>query len=117
MAGFDEAFRFAERLRDFPMRARPLIKELMDEAGREGEAVSKSVVPVRTGYLQSKILFHATTNHGWNFLLRATADANYATFVEGGTSRMAPQPFMAPGIEHASNEIDTLLGMMVEEYL
>ena len=117
MAGFAEAYRFAGRLRDFPLAARPLIKSLMDTAGAEGEAVSKSVVPVRTGNLQSKILFNATTDRGWTFLLKAEADAEYATFVESGTSRMAPQPFMAPGVEHAADEIESLLGIMVEEYL
>lgn len=117
MPGFEEAHRFAGRLRDFPMAARPLIKGLMDEAGQEGEALSKTIVPVRTGNLQSKILFHATTDRGWTFLLKAEADAEYATFVEEGTSRMAPRPFMRPGIEHAAEEIETLLGIMVEEYL
>lgn len=117
MAGFEEAYRFAHRLRDFPIEARPLIKSLMDVAAQEGEDVSKRAVPVRTGHLQSRILFHATTNHGWNFLMRAEADADYATFVEEGTSRMPPQPFIAPGVEHAADEIDTLLGVMVEEYL
>lgn len=117
MAGFEEAYRFSGRLRDFPMAARPLIKSLMDVAGQEGEGLSKSLVPVRTGNLQSKILFHATTDRGWTFLLKAEADADYATFVEGGTSRMAPRPFMAPGVEHAADEIEALLGIMVEEYL
>lgn len=117
MAGFEEMYRFAYRLRDFPMEARPLIKSLMDVAAQEGEDVAKREVPVRTGHLQSKILFHATTNRGWNFLMRAEAAADYATFVEDGTSRMPPQPFMAPGVEHASDEIQALLGVMVEEYL
>lgn len=117
MAGFESAYRFAGRLRDFPVEARPLIKELMDVAGQEGEALSKTLVPVRTGYLQSKILFHATTDHGWTFMLKAEADADYATFVEKGTSRMPPRPFMEPGIEHTADEIEALLGIMVEEYL
>lgn len=117
MPGFDEMHRFSARLRDFPVAARPLIKDLMDVAGEEGEAVSKGTVAVRTGLLQSKIKFHATTDRGWTFLLRATADTKYADFVESGTSKMPPRPYMRPGIEHAADEIETLLGVMAEEYL
>lgn len=117
MSDFSQMYRFSHRLRDFPVRSRPLIKGLMNVAAKEGEAVSKATVAVRTGYLQSKILFHATTDRGWTFLMKAEAAADYATFQEEGTSRMPPRPFMAPGVEHAADEIETLLGVMVEEYL
>lgn len=117
MPGFDEAYRFAGRLRDFPVEARPLIKSLMDVAGEEGEDLSKRLVPVRTGNLRDKIAFHATTDRGWTFLLKAEALADYATFVEYGTSRMGPRPFFEPGVEHATDEIESLIGIMVEEYL
>lgn len=117
MPGIYTGMQFAARLRDFPMEARPLIKSLMDVAAEEGEAVSKTRVPVRTGLLQSKIDFRATTNHGWNFRLLAVADTRYASYVEDGTSRMPPRPFIMPGVEHAAAEIEHLLGVMVEEYL
>ena len=117
MPGIYTPLTFAARLRDFPMASRPLIKELMDEAAQTGARLSRDLVPVDTGFLQSSIKFHATTNHGWAFLLKAMADADYATFVEGGTSRMAPRPFLQPGVELAADQIEILLGEMVDEFL
>ena len=117
MAGFDNLYRFAERLRDFPTESRPVIKGLLDEAAHEGETLSKALVPVRTGALRDSIAFRATTNHGWSFLLRAAASMDYATFVEYGTSRMAPRPYFNPGVERALAESELALAMAVEEYL
>lgn len=117
MAGVYTPLQFAARLRDFPREARPLIKELMDEAGKEGEDLSKRLVPVRTGALRDSIDYRSTTNRGWNFLLKVEVGADYATFVEYGTSRMSPRPFIAPGVELATAEIETAIGLMVEEYL
>jgi len=117
MPGFDEMYRFSARLRDFPVEARPLIKSLMDVAGQEGEDLSKRLVPVRSGDLQRSIAYRNTTDRGWTFLMTAEATMDYATFVEYGTSRMGPRPFMEPGVQHAADEIEHLLGIMVEEYL
>ena len=108
---------FAARLRDFPMESRPLIKELMEEAGRTGERLSQRLVPVKTGALQNSIKFRTTTNHGWTFILQAGASMDYATFVEEGTSRMPPRPFLMPGVELAADQIEVLLGEMVDEFL
>ncbi len=108
---------FAARLRDFPMESRPLIKALMDEAARTGMALSQRLVPVDTGALRDSIKFRATTNHGWSFILQAGASADYASYVEGGTSRMRPRPFIEPGVELAADQVEVLIGEMVDEYL
>lgn len=117
MPGIYTPLTFAARLRDFPMASRPLIKELMDEAAQTGQALSQREVPVDTGTLRDSIAFRATTNHGWAFLLKAVAGADYATFVEEGTSRMPPRPFLMPGVELAADQIEVLLGEMVDEFL
>lgn len=108
---------FAARLRDFPVEARPIMKSLMDVAGQEGEALSKALVPVRTGALRDSIRFHPTTDHGWTLLLLAEAGMPYASYVEYGTSRMGPHPYFEPGVERAVEEIETALALVVEEYL
>lgn len=108
---------FAARLRDFPVLARPLIKELMAEAAASGEALAERLVPVKTGALHDSIAFRATTERGWTFLIQARAGADYATFVEEGTSRMRPRPFVMPGVELAADQIELLLPMLVDEYL
>lgn len=114
MAGFEESYRFAARLRDFPVEARPLIKATMNEAGEEGEAYSKMLAPVRTGNLRNLIEFRAATDNGWTFLMLAAARAEYSTFVEYGTSQMAPQPFFNPGVELAADHIEDRLGFIME---
>lgn len=114
MPGIYTPTAFAARLRDFPMESRPLIKELMDEAARTGKVLSQKLVPVDTGDLKNSIKFHATTNHGWTFLLQAEAGMYYASFVEGGTSRMGPRPFLQPGVDLAADQIEILLGEMVD---
>ena len=108
---------FAARLRDFPMEFRPLIKSLMDDAARSGEMLSQRLVPVATGDLLASIAFRATTNHGWNFILKAEATEDYASFVESGTSRMAPRPYLMPGVELAADQVELLIGEMVDEFL
>ena len=117
MPGIYTTQTFAARLRDFPAEFRPLIKELMNEAGRTGSALSKSLVPVDTGALKNSIKFRNTTNRGWSFILRAEATMDYATFVEEGTSRMAPRPFLLPGVELAADQVELLIGEMVDEFL
>jgi len=114
MAGIYTTTAFAARLRDFPMESRPLIKELMKVAGDTGLALSQRLVPVKTGDLKRSIAFRTTTERGWTFLLQASATMDYATYVEGGTSRMMPRPYLRPGVELAADQIEILLGEMVD---
>lgn len=113
MAGFEQAYRFSERLRDFPVEARPLIKAVMKEAGEQGQAYSKMLVPVKSGDLMRSIAFRGTSERGWSLLMKAEATVDYATFVEFGTSRMAPRPFLMPGVELAADVIDDQLGFIM----
>lgn len=59
---------------------------------------ARSMAPVDTGNLRAGI--HGAVDIGRTHVLgEVTASANYATYVEHGTSRMAPQPFMRPAQE------------------
>src|SRR5262245_28885365 len=71
------------------------IKKIVDD----GVTEMKSLAPVDTGYLRSSISGNAT-NDGGEF--RATAE--YATFVDQGTSKMSAQPFFTPVIEKIESE-------------
>jgi HK97 gp10 family phage protein len=70
---------------------------------------ASSHCPVRTGYLQSTI-YHKVD--GLSAELGATAD--YASYVELGTSRMSAEPFLRPAFEQMKGEVaDALLrGLM-----
>ena len=114
MPGIYTPVQFAARLRDFPVESRPLIKALMEDAAQSGETLSKRLVPVDTGALRDSIGYRVTSERGWNFLLQAQATMYYASFVEGGTSRMGPRSYMRPGVELAADQIEILLGEMVD---
>lgn len=108
---------FAARLRDFPRESRPLIKALMADAAASGEALSQRLVPVDTGALRDSIAFRSTTERGWTFLIQARANMDYASYVEEGTSRMRPRPYVMPGVELAADQIEVLLPLLVDEFL
>ncbi len=54
---------------------------------------AKSIVPVRTGTLQRSIMFS-----GGDGEYQVGSRVFYAPFVEYGTSRMRPQPFLGPAL-------------------
>lgn len=58
-----------------------------------GAGIAKSLVPVDTGRLKDSI--EVSTTRG---VARMVASAPYAGFVEFGTVRMAPQPYMRPAV-------------------
>lgn len=56
---------------------------------------AKQVCPVRTGYLQSSITIRAGQDQSE---IEIAAEAEYAGFVEAGTSRMAARRYMEQGL-------------------
>lgn len=58
--------------------------------------VANSLVPVRTGYLQSTIDAGTDGDYCW-----AEATADYAQYVEYGTSYMDAQPYFEPALQEA----------------
>lgn len=87
------------------------------------EDVATDLVPVDTGYLQSTIW--AETD---GFFCEASADAEYAQYVEYGTWKMAAQPYFQPALaeglqafaelaEEALDEASEMLQDLCEEVL
>jgi HK97 gp10 family phage protein len=72
----------------------------LDVVGADMEDLAKSLVPVRTGYLQSTI-YHIASG----FILDFGATADYSSHVEFGTSRMAPRPYIRPALDAFSQKI------------
>lgn len=117
MAGFGQMYEFASALRAFPAIARPGIADALADTVDEAVDIAKGLAPVRTGFLKSSIHGEAAVVRGqWGMLGKLMADAEYSTFVEYGTSRMAPQPFMEPAAEQAMDSfpgrIDGVLEML-----
>jgi len=72
-----------------------LIDERMMVAGQAMVNVAQSLVPVDTGLLKSKIYF---TYLPATKTLTLHADTGYSLYVETGTYKMRPQPYLRPAI-------------------
>src|SRR3990167_2660090 len=99
--GFEE---LNKKMDDSIAWVRPNITNELVVAGAKVEDVAKRFCPVDSGRLRASIGFHKLS---WNHVLVSTGlkptskPVNYASFVEYGTSRMAPQPYMRPAVEVA----------------
>lgn len=91
---------------------RSKILRALREAAVTGYAEALHRVPVRTGLLKSSITLSPSTfqyviSAGWP--TKEKGKPYYAPFVEWGTRRMAPRPFMRPAAEKAVETLKTLL--------
>jgi len=66
----------------------------LDVVGADMKDIAWSLVRVRTGYLQSTIYYRVS-----GMVLEFGATADYASYNEFGTWRMAPQPFIRPALD------------------
>lgn len=70
------------------------------KAGADVERAAKILAPVDTGNLRNSI---STTITGTGSSMEIGAEigptANYGDYVESGTSRMRPQPYMGPAMD------------------
>jgi HK97 gp10 family phage protein len=62
--------------------------------------LSRSLVPVRTGFLRDSIFHHVA-----GFTLDFGAEADYASYVEFGTSKTPPRPYLRPALDGSSQKI------------
>ena len=67
----------------------------LDVVGANIVDVAKELVPVDTGFLQSSI-YHQMIDQG---TVEVGAEAEYASYVEMGTYKTAPQPYLRPAID------------------
>ncbi len=75
------------------------------------EADAKALAPVDTGMLRNSITT-ATTGDGLRAVVSATA--SYAPFVELGTSRQAPQPFLGPATDRNRDAFEEAMRHLAE---
>lgn len=72
-------------------------------SGLDAVGYARSVVAVDTGELKESIGVKYDVT-GLAFALEAEAD--HASYVEYGTTRMGPRPFLGPSIERAAKEME-----------
>ena len=76
------------------------IEAQLDVVGADMEDLARSLVRVRTGYLQSTIYHRAT-----GFILEFGAEADYAAPQEFGTRFMIGQPYIRPALDANQQKI------------
>lgn len=70
------------------------------------EASAKLRAPVDTGNLMNSISTGPLKRSGDGISIDITAGASYAGYIEDGTSKMAPQPFMGPAVEEVGPDYE-----------
>lgn len=73
------------------------VKKLSEKAAEQ----AKGRAPVRTGRLKRSINVRRVGEASY----RISADTPYSGYVEHGTGRMKPQPYMRPAIEQVAKEL------------
>lgn len=92
----------AGRLRDAPGKAVGMIRDATVKATLDTQRMARERAPVDTGYLRSSIAVSVQPGQSAGSVVgEVTAGANYAAYVEHGTSRQRPQPFMRPAFEQS----------------
>lgn len=92
----------AGRLRDAPGKAVELIGQATMKATLDTQRVARERAPVDTGYLRSSIAVTVQPGSSAGALVgEVTAGADYAVWIENGTSRTRPQPYMRPAFEQS----------------
>jgi len=106
-----EAFRH-HTTRVIPVAIRESAEAACDKAGDDGVDFMRMFVPVRTGLLQStcrKKSSREPTQAGFFHVILMAGGmlgVDYAGYVEHGTSRQRPQPYLFPALRRASRNIE-----------
>lgn len=90
----------------------PKAKLAVAKAGFMVEADAKINAPVDTGTLQGSIAAEVD-----GLAAEVTATTDYADYVEYGTSRMRPQPYMNPALDKNTPVLEKALGAVGEGVL
>jgi HK97 gp10 family phage protein len=101
---------FTQKLASASARLHEIAFNVLDQGGADIENMARELVRVRTGYLRSTI-YHKVEG----LSLEAGATADYASFQEFGTRRMAAHPFLRPAFDaHQQQIYDALLHGCIE---
>ena len=92
----------ADRFRAAPDKAAGMVRAATTKAVVDTQRLARERAPVDTGYLRASIFTREGAQGATGVIVgEVTAGAEYAAYVEHGTSRQRPQPFMRPAYEQA----------------
>ena len=99
------------RLAGLPDRIRRAVGEAIDESGAAIEGDAKAAAPVRTGALVNSIGYQKTGEMSGE--VRVGQD--YGAFVELGTVKQAPQPYLTPAAEDERPRLVKRVAVLIKE--
>lgn len=91
-------------------RARTLSGAVVAKSAADLEKYAKAAAPVDTGNLRASI---GTTMHD-ALTAEVGPTANYGAFLELGTSRMGPQPYMFPALDKVTPAFVAAMGKVAD---
>ncbi len=109
-----DAFRQqAARLRASSATLPARAEQIVSKVATDTKADAQAFAPVDTGNLRNSITTGRAPEHnGSNIAHEVVARTNYALYVEGGTSRMEPRPFMGPATERNAPALREAMGAL-----
>lgn len=116
MIDLSEVNRLSADLRAAPLKAAGKARVAMTKATLDIERDAKTLAPVDTGNLRSSIS-HEISGGGDVIESVIGPTAYYGIFVELGTARMAPQPFMSPAFDRNASAIEQVFGQIADGLL
>ena len=109
-----EVLQLSASLGDAPASALPKAIAVVRKSTMDVVRIGKRNAPVDTGNLRSSI--HGNTQ-GSALVGEAGPSAEYGGYVERGTSRMAPQPYMAPALDAVAPSFEAAIAQVGQEAL
>ena len=100
----------ADRFRAAPDKAAGMVRAATTKAVVDTQRLARERAPVDTGYLRASI-FTREGAQGATWWAEAQVGAEYAYWVENGTSTQAPQPYMRP----AHEQVRPVFVQMIEQ--
>lgn len=116
MSGADDMRRLTADLTTAPKRVQAHAVEAARKAGMDIQAGAKARVPVDTGFLRNSI----STADGWRgntYRVEVGPTANYAAYVENGTSRQRAQPYLRPATDAVIPGFQAAVGQITGDML
>lgn len=94
------------------VKAAPLARAAVAKTAHDIEATAKALAPVDTGNLRGSI---SSDVHAFSAEIGPTAE--YGAYVEEGTSRMAPQPYMNPAADRHEPDLGRAVDQIITQSL
>lgn len=94
----------------------PLIRVATQKTAQDIKADAQALAPVDTGYLRGSITYE-TRVRASSIFMEVGPGAEYGGYVEFGTTRQAPQPYMTPAFERRAPLYEQALDQIMSRLL